>query len=96
MLHRRVGPKQVEYRPRAAAGPESVAVPPERREADCLDEARLAALVELAGRVERHFGAHQDVEWAIDAGGGPLLLQSRPVTAAPAAAAPAPKSAMRW
>jgi pyruvate,water dikinase len=82
VLHRRVGTKQVEYRP-GPAGPHSVEVPPERREVACLDDAQLAALVELAGRVERHFGAHRDVEWAIDAGGEVFLLQSRPVTVAP-------------
>ena len=51
----------------------------------CLDEEQLAALVELARRVERHFGAHQDVEWAIARRRLPalLVLQSRPVTAAP-------------
>jgi pyruvate,water dikinase len=79
VLHRRVGTKQVEYRP-GPAGPEQADVPPERREAACLDDAQLSALVELARAVEGHFGAHRDVEWAIDAGGDAFLLQSRPVT----------------
>jgi pyruvate,water dikinase len=34
----------------------------------------------LAKRVERHYGAPQDVEWALDAAGDVLLLQSRPET----------------
>jgi phosphoenolpyruvate synthase/pyruvate phosphate dikinase len=79
LLHRTVGPKEVEYRA-GADGPERVEVAPERREQQCLDDARLAELLELARRVERHFGAHQDVEWAIDAAGELYLLQSRPVT----------------
>ena len=32
----------------------------------CLHEDRLAALVAVAKRIERHFGSHQDVEWAIE------------------------------
>jgi pyruvate,water dikinase len=39
----------------------------------------LGRLAELGRRLEEHFGAPQDVEWAI-AGGRVYLLQSRPVT----------------
>jgi pyruvate, water dikinase len=78
-----VNPKLVEYRPaRAGAGTVLLDVRPERAAAPCLDEARLAGLVKVAGDVERHFGAHQDVEWAIDGDGRTFVLQSRPVTAA--------------
>jgi pyruvate,water dikinase len=56
----------------------------ERRTARCLDEDALAALVDVAKRVERHFGKRQDIEWAIARGqaapDGLYLLQSRPVT----------------
>ena len=44
-----------------------------------LDEAELRDLAELGIRLEQHFGAPQDVEWAI-ARGQIFLLQSRPVT----------------
>ena len=37
-------------------------------------------MAELAKRVERHYGCPQDVEWALDAAGDVLLLQSRPET----------------
>jgi pyruvate,water dikinase len=47
------------------------------------DEAR--ALAELGIRVERHYGAPQDTEWAIDREGRTWMLQSRPVTAVGAA-----------
>jgi phosphoenolpyruvate synthase/pyruvate phosphate dikinase len=40
-------------------------------------------LVETGRRVERYFGRHQDVEWAIARGGGLHVLQARPVTALP-------------
>jgi pyruvate,water dikinase len=43
------------------------------------DEAR--SLAELGIRVERHYGAPQDTEWAIDREGKTWMLQSRPVTA---------------
>jgi pyruvate,water dikinase len=52
----------------------------------CLDDEQLVALLEMARRVERHFGSHQDVEWAIAREAEPsealFVLQSRPVTAA--------------
>jgi pyruvate,water dikinase len=82
VLQRTIGPKQIEYRP-GADGPQRRDVEAERREAACLDDERLGELVELARRVERHFGSHQDVEWAIDAEGELFVLQSRPVTVAP-------------
>jgi pyruvate,water dikinase len=79
VLQRSIGPKEIEYR-RGSDGPQRREVDPERRDAACLDDERLAALVELGKRVERHFGGHQDVEWAFDAAGEPFVLQSRPVT----------------
>jgi pyruvate,water dikinase len=54
----------------------------ERRDVPCLDAEQLAALVDLGRLAERHFGSHQDVEWAIERGSGTLhVLQARPVTA---------------
>ncbi len=54
-------------------------------------------IVELALRIENHFGAPQDIEWAI-AGGRVFVLQSRPMTALPAVvswAAPHPGAWLR-
>ena len=93
LLHRSIGPKEIEYRP-GAEGPERREVEADRRDAACLDDERLAALVDLGRRLESHFGGHQDVEWAIDAGGELFVLQSRPVTVAPRKSAPA-KSAIQ-
>jgi pyruvate, water dikinase len=92
VLHRTVGPKQIQY----VAGPDGAVrsdVAPERQEVACLDEQRLADLVEVAQRVERHFGCHQDIEWAL-AADELFVLQSRPVTVAPRKAEPAAKSAI--
>jgi phosphoenolpyruvate synthase/pyruvate phosphate dikinase len=91
VLHRAVGDKAVEY----AAGTTASEVDAGRREAECLSEERLGELVELGRRVERVFGGHQDIEWAIprdDA--GVLVLQSRPVTGRAARAEPRRRSAL--
>jgi phosphoenolpyruvate synthase/pyruvate phosphate dikinase len=83
VLRERLGTKAVEYvRDRSGAGTARLEVAPERRGARTLDEATIAELVDIARAVERHFGAPQDVEWAIGAD-GLFVLQSRPVTALP-------------
>jgi len=81
--------KEIEYVPGAhGRGAVRAEVPPERRGTPCLDERRLAALVALARRVERHFGCHQDIEWAIGHDGELFVVQSRPVTAVAKPAGP--------
>jgi pyruvate,water dikinase len=74
-------------------------VPAAKRDRPCLDDGELQALVRLARRVEDHYGAPQDIEWAIardlPAGENIVVLQSRPETVwAGRAAAPvaAPKA----
>ncbi len=46
----------------------------------CLTDGQVRALAELGGRVEEHYGAPQDIEWAVDPGGALWLTQSRPIT----------------
>jgi pyruvate, water dikinase len=91
-----ISDKQIQYVPRAdGRGTEVVDVAPERRTQRCLDESALAELVALARRVEQHFGAPQDVEWAFDDSGELFVLQARPVTGLPERQArPRPASAM--
>jgi pyruvate, water dikinase len=91
LLHRTIGPKLIEY----LAGGKRSDVPPERQEVACLDGERLTELAELGRRVERHFGGHQDIEWAIDGEGELFLLQSRPVTTAAGPKAAEPASAIQ-
>jgi pyruvate,water dikinase len=88
VVRRAVNAKEVEYVVEPGGrGTVRLDVPPERRDAPCLDDGQLAALVELAKRVERHFGSHQDVEWAFERGTGELrTLQARPVTGTKTAA----------
>jgi pyruvate, water dikinase len=88
VLREQVSEKLVEY----VAAPDGDGtvrrdVPPERQNRPCLSERDLRTLVDVARQVERHFGSHQDIEWAIArAGSSPanlFVLQSRPVTALP-------------
>jgi pyruvate, water dikinase len=83
LLQKTIARKEVEYVP-GESGTVKTDVPAERCELRCLDDERLAALVEVGRRIERHFGSHQDIEWAIAREGehtdGLYLLQSRPVT----------------
>jgi pyruvate,water dikinase len=82
VVRQTIGDKRVEYRPTAdGRGTESVAVAEDRRGAPCLDAEQLGALVDVARLVQRHFGGHQDVEWAVAPDGTLFVLQSRPVTA---------------
>jgi pyruvate, water dikinase len=94
LLQRTVGRKHLEY----TAGPKGALrrdVPDDRIDAPCLEDAQLAALVEMARQVEGHFGGPQDIEWAIDREGELSLLQSRPVTTRrEKSATPASRSAM--
>jgi pyruvate,water dikinase len=74
--------KDIQYVPDAGGrGAVRADVPEERRGIACLDAATLVALVDVAGRIERYFGSHQDVEWAIARDGELFVVQSRPVTA---------------
>jgi pyruvate,water dikinase len=88
VVRRTVNSKEIEYVPDAAGrGTVRVEVPENRRNAACLHDEHLAALVDLARRVERHYGSHQDVEWALARGrslpDALVVLQARPVTAVP-------------
>ena len=97
VLRTQVGSKETECLPAPAGGTVTAAVDAERRARPCLEPEELTALVQLARAVERHYGCHQDVEWAIDRETGELrLLQARPETvwARRAPAAPPPAGAL--
>lgn len=46
----------------------------------CLADSQIRALAVLGQRVEEHYGAPQDTEWAIDGEGKLWLTQARPIT----------------
>jgi pyruvate,water dikinase len=59
--------------------------PAAQREAACLTDDEIRALADVARQVEAHYGAPQDIEWALLDGDAPaaeriVLLQSRPET----------------
>jgi len=92
---REISDKHIEHRRAPDGDVETAEVVGDRRRAACLSDAELEQLRQVARHVERHYGCAQDIEWAIDARGALLLLQSRPETvwsakeAAPAARAAA-------
>lgn len=45
-----------------------------------ISEEDIGRLVELAIKIENHYGKPQDIEWAIDDNGKIWILQSRPIT----------------
>jgi phosphoenolpyruvate synthase/pyruvate phosphate dikinase len=88
VVRRTVSEKGIEYVPDAGGrGTVRREVPAQRRGRPCLGEGELAALVEVARRIEEHYGSHQDVEWAIAREQALpeslTVLQSRPVTTLP-------------
>ncbi|MGH9202074.1 MAG: PEP/pyruvate-binding domain-containing protein [Vicinamibacterales bacterium] len=58
-----------------------VPVPTERRARPKLNEAEIQSLATLGRRIEEHYGAPQDIEWA-ECSGVFYVVQSRPVTTA--------------
>jgi pyruvate,water dikinase len=56
-------------------------VPGELQDRPSISDAEIAELVAVARKVEAHYGAPQDIEWAVaESGAGIFLLQSRPET----------------
>ncbi len=87
--------KLIEYVPHPSGGGMlRREVPADRAAAPCLEASARAALLELARAAERHFGSHQDIEFAIARQGSPpdnvFVVQSRPVTGVAARPAPPP------
>jgi rifampicin phosphotransferase len=79
ILERRIGDKRVVVRSRPGGGVEHVTTEHAAPDA-CLTDEQVRALAELGDRVEAHYGAPQDTEWAIDAAGAVWLTQARPIT----------------
>ena len=77
---RDISDKHVQHVPVEGGGTREVETPENLRRAPCVSDGELAALKEIARKVERHYGRPQDIEWAIDRSGKILLLQSRPET----------------
>ena len=79
IVERRLGDKRVVVQAVAGGGTRRVerATP---SDAACLTDDQIRALATLGARVEAHYRAPQDIEWAIDAVGTIWLVQARPIT----------------
>jgi pyruvate, water dikinase len=93
IVKREPGNKHVRYVPnREAGGTRCEDVAEDEATRLCLDDETAQQLAEYGVRLERHYGAAQDVEWALTHGadGSPsvVLLQSRPITTGRAANQP--------
>ena len=93
ILKRTLGDRQVEIRSLAGGGTERIeraghtaatenhAAATENYPVEpCLSDDQIRALADLGRRVEAHYGAPQDTEWAIDSSGKLWLTQARPIT----------------
>lgn len=89
VIERNTASKQI-HTVRTDSGVREEATPSDRRDAAVLDDAAAAGLAKLGRRAADHFGAPQDLEWAIDTDGTPWLVQSRPITALPEETGEAP------
>ena len=85
IIRRTASPKLIEYEPDPEAGRVQILeVPPERQTQLCLSDDEVVGLAHLGKRIEQHYGAPQDIEWAIDRDlpfpDNVVVLQSRPET----------------
>ncbi|RMG22967.1 MAG: phosphoenolpyruvate synthase [Armatimonadetes bacterium] len=90
VTHLEISDKERATVPSPDGGVRQVSLPPQKRTVRVLNDEEIASLVDLGIRIEDHFGAPQDIEWAIaverpaDAGAGddakPYILQARPIT----------------
>lgn len=92
VVREQIATKRVEYVPDPEAhGVALRDVPAERVLVRCLEADALEALLDTARAAELHFGAPQDVEWAISRTGALpdnlFVVQSRPVTTLPSSRA---------
>jgi rifampicin phosphotransferase len=79
VVERRLGEKSLVIRALAAGGTERIESG-EQSQISSLTDEQIGALAKLGMQVEAHFGAPQDIEWAIYDSGKIWLTQARPIT----------------
>lgn len=79
IVERRLGDKRLLIRATPGGGTERIKLAEESK-MPCLTDEQVVALAKLGMQVEAHYGAPQDIEWAIDASGQTWLTQARPIT----------------
>jgi pyruvate, water dikinase len=82
VLSRAIASKQIEHRPDVEQRRVVIeAVAPERRDLASLSDAEVIEIARLGKMIERHHGAPQDIEWAVDDETDRVVaLQARPET----------------
>lgn len=88
-----LGAHEVELRPRTSGGFEEIHRH-NHSDQPSLSDAQLRELAQLGNRIEQHYGAPQDIEWAW-ADGQFYILQARPITALPPAVVTPPAASAR-
>ena len=79
VLEQQIAPKRVRLVMGEDGGTEEAEVPEREQNLASLDDEMLKQLAEIGERVEAHYGAPQDIEWAVDRRGRAYLLQTRPL-----------------
>jgi pyruvate,water dikinase len=79
VLERRIADKGTAIVPEEAGGVSHVQLGEEQRSKPVLTDTKILELADMACHVEEHYGAPQDIEWAI-ASDRIYILQARPIT----------------
>jgi pyruvate,water dikinase len=80
LLEREIYEKELAHLPHPdGVGTVETALEPDRASAPSLQDGEAVDVARMAVRIEQHYGAPQDIEWAMQ-GGKLYLLQSRPIT----------------
>jgi pyruvate,water dikinase len=82
LVTREIKPKELTIEPAADGGTTTRELGGAESLKPVLDDDEVRTLAELAVRIEGHYEAPQDTEWAFDADKAVWMLQSRPVTSA--------------
>ncbi len=82
LLERHVTRKENVVVPEEHGGVTSLRLSDAEAEEPSLEHKHLQTLGDWGLRIERHFGAPQDIEWALDGSGNLWVLQARPLTLA--------------
>ncbi len=79
IISKTISRKDVKLVLNPSGGVMELPVPQESRETPCLSDDEIRRLYNFSRLIEKHFGAPQDIEWAIDEKGRIFILQARPL-----------------
>ncbi|HEX7059834.1 MAG TPA: phosphoenolpyruvate synthase [Solirubrobacterales bacterium] len=81
LTQREIHSKELMIKPQSSGGTVTRQLPADQARLPVLGDEEARSIAELGKRIEAHYKAPQDTEWAIDARGKVWMLQSRPITA---------------